>query len=289
MPFSLADILLGAVLPGSIAFAVAWFSHARLTRDWQINFSLSAALVLGFLAGYFSLQLGPWLPESHWQWVPVAMLLSLIAAPLAGKRAPLVNIVIALGVTQASALMLVPTWEDLSPPRVVYLATWTILVILATWITERTAMRESSVRSERQGAVLLGLSLLGTAILAAHSGSLRFGQIAGSGFAALVGLLLAGFARKQTDQRLGYFFTANLLALSVLLISQVTSYSAVPLASFVLMALVPAAPILTSWRKNAGLRTAAGWWWHVAPALLFWLAALALAVIYENPFAEEAW
>lgn len=295
MPFSLADITLGVVLPGTVAALIAVAGRTRCKRDWQIDLALSVALVVGFLAGYFSLSLGPVVPESHWQWIPLSLLLSLAASPWDLPRARLVHLVIALGVIQVSALFLVPTWEDLQPSRSAYLAVWTVLVWLVTWLAERQCVRgdgdvENAVRSERLACVVLGWMLLGAAILAAHSGSLRFGQIAGCGLAAVIGVGLSSVkAATAGPPRSGFLFPGILLGAATLLVAKVTSFSAVPTTSYLLMAIVPAAPQLTNWAAKSA-RSAPVWWaWRLAPAVAVGALALVLALVYENPWAEDAW
>lgn len=251
MPFSWNDILWGLAVPLITAAGLRlllviitqhFFSqdhadaesreHAAEASFRSGPLETSVPLAMGAAVGYFVLKLGPWAPEAHYEWLPcgvaIAVLASLTVSFLGQSslvRFGVLPIVYATA-TGGIGYLLMPTWEDLSPPYGLYLLSWWLGVSAISITTDY------SPESDRwsYAVVWLGTCLTTTAIVAI-SESLRFAQIAGLTFSATLGIVAAGlFMRRSLLSGVGLTLTTYLAG--ILLIAHVNSWSEVALFSY---------------------------------------------------------
>lgn len=251
MPFSWNDLLWGLAAPLLIAAGLRlvffWISRPFSSGDKNdvdsqettseanprvTSLETSLPLVAGTAVGYFMLNLGPWIPDAHYEWLPIGIAIATFAASTVGMLGnsglirlavlPIIYAAVAAGV----GYLLMPTWEDLSPPYVPYLLCWCVGVAVVSIATDL-----SSESSRWPFAVVwLGTCLAATAIVAI-SESLRFAQVAGLTFGASLGLVVVGlFLGRSLLGGIGLTLTTYLAG--ILLIAQVNSWSDVPLVSY---------------------------------------------------------
>ncbi|QDS86030.1 hypothetical protein EC9_01880 [Rosistilla ulvae] len=237
--FSIQDILYGGCLPAAVAVLVFVVMSRGLPEQVGLRYASASALTLGFLAGYAMLALGPWAAESHWHWLPYALLVASVAGPIAaaeGVHAVERWLLFAiLGGT--FAWFLVPEWDDLQPSWAVHASILTIYIACLAGGLESLARR-------MPGPLLpatLWMTLSATAVALALSGSLRFAQIALAGAAAMFGLAILAWFRPARTSLVGSGFAVAVLAAGSLLIGRVNSFSEVPLATYLLIPLAPLA------------------------------------------------
>ncbi|PQO35715.1 hypothetical protein C5Y96_08655 [Blastopirellula marina] len=251
MPFSWNDLLWGLAVPlltaGGLRLLLVWLfqqfaaagnrdpapeatASAENPRAYPLETSLP--LVVGAAVGYFVLKLGPWIPDAHYEWLPVGIAIAMLAAVAVGLLGQSVLIRIAVlplvyaVVTAGIGILLIPTWEDLSPPYAPYLFCWCIGVTAVSVVTQL------SPESNRWPFAVVWLgTCLAVAAIVAISESLRFAQIAGLTFAASLGLVATGLSLRRCLLD-GVGLTLTIYLAGILLIAQVNSWSAVPLASY---------------------------------------------------------
>jgi hypothetical protein len=223
-------------VPAIVAVVVAWLWRRGTSEGWQ-PLGLPLAFIVGFHAGYWLLGLGPARPESHWQWLPWLLLLTLPVGvrPLSNRSAIGARVGLTIVVAAVSGWLLVPTWEHLEPSRIVHLAVLTTAVVLVA-----TALQPLTTRIPSPWLLvnLTGVLAAGAAVLGL-SGNLRFGQIAGCGVAALTGLTIAARFSKGRINADGLVLPFTLLVTALMLIGRVHSFSEVPLVSYLLPPVAP--------------------------------------------------
>ncbi|WP_417731947.1 hypothetical protein [Rosistilla oblonga] len=237
--FSIQDILYGGCLPAVVAVFVFVVMSRVLPEQVGSRYASAAALTLGFFAGYAMLALGPWAAESHWHWLPYAVLITSVAGPIAaaeGVHAVERWLMFALlgGVV---AWFLVPDWDDLQPSWAVHASVLAICIACLAGGLESLARRIP-------GPLLpatLWMTLSAAAVALALSGSLRFAQIALAGAAAMFGLAILAWFRPTKTSLVGCGFAVAVLVAGALLIGRVNSFSEVPLATYLLIPLAPLA------------------------------------------------
>ncbi|MEW4565929.1 hypothetical protein AB1K70_25660 [Bremerella sp. JC770] len=251
MPFSGNDLLWGLAAPLLVAaglrFVLAGIarllvqgdqpdtdSDATATPAMPAGTSLetSVALVAGAAVGYFVLKLGPWVPDAHYEWLPLGIVIAMLVASVVGLlgQSPLVRFAV-LPVSYAAVAagvgyLLMPTWDDLSPAYAPYLASWCVVVVLVSVTTELAP----EGRRWPFAVVWLGTCLAAAAIVAI-SESLRFAQIAGLTFGASLGLVAVGLMMRRSLLG-GVGLTLTTYLAGILLIAEVNSWSDVPLVSY---------------------------------------------------------
>lgn len=277
---TVADIGYGFLAPAGVAAIV--FMLARLCcGDTGRRIAPAVAVVAGFLTGYGLLGLGPIRPNAHWEWIPYAALLTLAVGPssCATTVAACERLFYYLAASVVLAHLLVPNWENLEPSATVYIIAWTFFAGLLAWTLEPL--------SNRCSPLLYAIVLTGTAVCCAVvlvlSGSLRFGQIAGSAAGALTGLSLVLLLVRSPALLTGIGFSFAVLIAGALLVGRVHSFSDVPLASYLLIPLAP----LFLWVAALPPVSRLTGWRFAATALAFPIAACGLAVALAA-FAEFA-
>jgi len=251
MPFSWNDFLWGLAAPlltaAGLRLLIVWIvqhffpdeqndlgSHETDIAEPPLASPLetSLPLVVGAAVGYFVLKLGPWFPDAHYEWLPLGIAIVLLTASIVGMlgRSALVRIgVLPLAYAAVAAgvgYLLMPTWEDLSPPYVPYLVCWCIGVVTVTVATQL------SPESGRWPFAVVWLgTCLAIAAIVAISESLRFAQVAGLTFSASLGLVVVGLLLGRSLSG-GIGLTLTTYLAGTLLIAQVNSWSDVPLICY---------------------------------------------------------
>jgi hypothetical protein len=237
MPFSLTDVLLGGVAPAIVAGVVLVLLRRFLPSELADRFAATVAVLSGFLTGYELLGLAPWMPTTHWHWLPYAMLGAAVIGPVAEGGGAFKRVFSHMVMAVAAAWMLVPTWDDLDPSRTIY------LVVIVVYVIGLASLLEPLVK-RFPGPLLpaiLWATMTTAAVVLALSGSLRFAQITLAGAAALFGLMLVACLKRDVNMLTGISSVFSVMAVGSLLIGRVNSFSEVPLASYML---VPVAPLL---------------------------------------------
>jgi len=251
MPFSGNDLIWGLAAPlltaAGLRLVLVWIVRQfapAINSEPDAETSAPAALsnfsplenalplVAGAAVGYFMLDLGPWIPDAHYEWLPLGVVIAMVVASVVGLLGgaawnrfgvlPVAYTATAAGV----GVMLMPTWEDLSPPYVPYLACWVVGVALVSVVTE---LSPASGRWPF-AVVWLGTCLAVSAIVAI-SESLRFAQVAGLTLGAAVGLTIVGLLVRRCLLG-GVGLTLTIYLAGILLIAEVNSWSDVPLVSY---------------------------------------------------------
>ncbi|MCO8122010.1 hypothetical protein NHH03_09700 [Stieleria sp. TO1_6] len=283
--FSIQDILYGGLVPAVVAAAVVLVAFWVLPHSLARRYSAAAALALGLFAGYELLDLGPWLAETHWHWLPYAVLAAAVAGPVACAEGvwlferPLLYLVVAIG----AGWFLVPDWEDLQPSRTSYWIGLSIYLVVLTGLMEPLAVR---FKGPLLPAVMW-LTMTAAAVVLALSGSMRFAQIGIAAAFALFAIAVVGGWLADRFVVTGGVFAFAMAAVGLLMIGRVNSFSDVPMVSY---AIVPAAP-LALWLTVAGplsrLTGAKALAVRIALPLLVLVIAVAIAVVAESGSSDE--
>lgn len=216
MEFVLSILLKTAATPIAVAVAVAW-SLNRHERWRHRAVTLGAAA--GFIAGWFVQEFAVWVPQRYLDWMPAAALL-LAFIP---KLAPL-----------PVALLLVPTFATLQPPRPFAIAMVTIITYVGGLLVEKPAAKIN------QRLLIIVLMATGTAcsVVLVQSFSLKFAQIAGLTAAALAPGLVWTNRPEGSVTGLGMLFYG--LMSNLMFIGFANTSSSVPTWCFGLPLLAPA-------------------------------------------------
>ena len=289
MPVSFADIAGGFLAPVAFACVVMVVLHRVLPEGIAHRVAGTVALVGGFTVGYALLGLGQWSPKFFWHWLPYVVLATLPVGPLlAGVgRQRVAGWVLMLGVVLWGGWLLVPTWEHLEPSRATHMVVWMPAVIapaslLAPWDGNR---HENKAPPERLPATLFVTILTATMFFAVAiiflSGSLRFSQLAGAAFAAMLGVMLAVVLDRKGYGSSGIVAPFSILLGGLLLIARVDSHSSVPLASYVLLPLAPLALWVAVVKPICKLQTWRRWLALCSLPIALLLVSLIMAMVAE--------
>lgn len=237
MPLTFADAAWGFVMPAIVAGIVMLLLRRFLPVDLGDRYPAPVAVTVGFLAGYGLLDVGAWQVGMHWHWLPYAALAAAVVGPVAlagGMRLWerwLLYVLLAI----VAGWLLVPDWDDLP-------FSWSLLVLTTTiYVSLLAALLQplvSRVPSPLLGTVL-SFCLIVIAVILALSGSLRIAQTAGAAAGALVGCTTASVVRSRRGDYAGIALPFALLAVGLMLIGRVNSFSTVPLVSYLLPPLAP--------------------------------------------------
>lgn len=251
MPFSWNDLLWGLAVPlltaGGLRLFLVWLArhfYPDMPSDPGLEENSSVAtsrvapvetslpLFAGAAVGYFALELGPWDPDAHYEWLPIGVaiaMLTVVMVSLLGRSILVRVAILPLAYATAAAgvgYLLMPAWEDLSPPYAPYLICWSLGVTAVAVVTQL------SPESSRWPFAVVWLgTCLAVAAIVTISESLRFAQVAGLAFGASLGLVAMGslLRRSLLD---GVGLTLTIYLAGTLLIAQVNSWSEVPLACY---------------------------------------------------------
>ena len=280
MPFSLNEIQNGSAVPAIVAAILLLIVRRLLPRDLGERYGSAMPALAGFLTGYCLLNLAPWVPATHWHWMPYALIAASIAGPVAcadgvkyGERALLFGVVAAI-----TAWFFVPTWEDLDPSRRVYLIGMVAYIVGLACLLEPLSQR-------LPGPLLpavLWLTLTAAAIVLALSGSLRFAQIGLTGAAPFLGISLAAWADRKANHLTGVGLLFAVLSVGALSIGQVNSFSSVPLVAYVIIPVAPLTLWLTMVGPLAKLTGARRWAVNALLPIAVLASGILLAVVAEG-------
>lgn len=250
MPFTLNDLLWGLAAPILIAAGLRFvlsivfdrfrpgsspsIEEEELPPQRSVAFAIETCLplVVAAAVGYFMLSLGPWVPDAHYEWLPLGVVLAAVTASLLDffRWNSLVRwIGLPIGYAAIVGLVgyvLMPTWEGLEPSYTPYLACWCVGVLVISLTNEWTPGNGGWPMA----VVWLG-TCLAAAVVVALSESLRFAQVAGLSFSAGLGLVVTGIVLKRSLLG-GLGLTLTVYLAGILLIAQVNSFSDVPLVSY---------------------------------------------------------
>lgn len=276
MPFTATDILLGFGVPVLVAAVLAWLIVRLAPADVGGRYAAPVALAAGTAAGFWLLKLGPAAPESHWHWLPWCVLAGAATGPVGrASGATLLDRLLLFGlVATISMWWLVPDWEELDPAREMQLAAGAGVVTLSALALDALTARLTGPLLPLTLVINLGC---GAAVLAL-SGSLRFAQIVGAGVGALCGLSLFALFDRSRLALLGGALPYAVLAGGAMLVGRVNSYSEVPLASYLLIPLAPAAAWVCVAEPPAGPSRLRRW---LGLMVIVALSALAAALAYQ--------
>ena len=251
MPFSGNDLLWGLAAPlllaAGLRFAIIWLARqfastensdtdsADAKSDSFARFSgleTSLPFAVGAAVGYYMLNLGPWVPEAHYEWLPLSIAIAVVSAVIAGMAGQSTSIrFVALLIVYAAVAcgvgyLLMPSWEDLSPSYFPYLICW---ILGVTVVSTATDLSRESYRWPF-AVVWIGTCLAVSAIVAI-SESLRFAQIAGLTLGASLGLVVIGLLLRRSLMG-GAGLTITTYLAGILLIAHVNSWSDVPISCY---------------------------------------------------------
>jgi hypothetical protein len=168
--------LLGRLLPDGIA--------AR----YRLAAAFALAVFVGFAAGP---QRKSFIPEEFWDWVPYLGVLAAIVAGAAraNRISHIARWVMIAVVAALAAWLVVPTWEDLAPPRPVHLAAVAVGIAALALLLEPLSKRLPG----RAFPWWLMVTAGACALLILAEVSETFGRLAALPASALVGCLLAAW------------------------------------------------------------------------------------------------
>jgi hypothetical protein len=252
MPGAMWLIVLTAVAP-AVAALIAAVLWRRLipAAAWSEQSALPLGLAIGFFAGYWLLpdDWAPLWPNRHWQWLPYLALAAAIAAVLPEKAGHLVRWPAFAAVAIGAAWLLVPTWDDLYPPRIPWIALVAAYLSLLTMALD--ALPDRLLGRVFGGSLLATFAVL-TVLLLAIGASAKIAQLSAIASAALAGGFAAMFLLKLSTPRAARGLVPVFAVLAGGLAYVGTIEPEVPQP---LLLLVPAAPLawwlLALWKPRA--------------------------------------
>jgi len=293
----LIDALVGGLLAPAGFAVVVLLLFRRLRPQSQLVAGLAGAIALGggFFVGYALLRFAPLRPEQAWHWLPYAALLA-CAAGMAESLAKLPSATTwALRTAVAFVLgwLLIPSWPSIAPERAWWILALAAGVLLLWGVFSAVIERMPVLRQ----SFLLALMCVAAGVVLVQTGSAKFAQLAG-----VMGAAMGAFWFVECIQRVRgggerppnaiRSFGASALrgaapGIAVLLPGLTlngyfSSYSEAPLASYLLVALAPAALYLTTIGPLKRLSTRASLVIQSAAVLAILSGALALTMTAEG-------
>ncbi|RPI82863.1 MAG: hypothetical protein EHM42_09015, partial [Planctomycetaceae bacterium] len=233
-----SNLLCAAITPALLAlvvFALLWkFAGTRTAGGAAAiaGMALSAGVCGGYLASIRLLSLARPYPVDGWEWLPwLTLLASVVGGAAASPRWPRWLLpALAGGVAILVAAIVVPRWPSLLPQRPWWMAVGAVAVA-GSWV-----VLDAMWRDRRGLTAPVALALAGTtiAIVAALSGSLKFGQLAGFGVAALAGTILAASIGSAIGAVRGAIPGFTVQVYGTLLVAYLYSADSIPVAAFLL-------------------------------------------------------
>lgn len=233
MPFSVSDVVLGGLLPIAVTWMIVGLC-GRFRADWN---AVPLAAAAGLIAAVFALQLTPWVPSTHWHWLPAACAAAALVGTIAElpRIRPVVAWVLTIALAAGCGWLLVPARAGLEPSGPAQMVTFALYVIVLSRPLERIGQR-------LDGPLLPALewfALSGGAVVLALCGSLRFAQIGIAAAAVFFALLLISLFRRRIGFMRGTAPLYAVAATGCMLVGRANSFSNVPLASYLLIPLAP--------------------------------------------------
>lgn len=202
------------------------------------RYAPAVAFTGAFQIGYWSLKLGTLIPEGHWQWLPHCLAVAAIVGAIsASSDLTLLDRFLLYAIAAAGmSFLLIPTWEELAPPRPQYIMIWSGTVVALTLLLHPLV--------KNLPGVILPWTFFATSMTAAviltHSGSLLFGQIGIAAMGGLLGITLVSAIDRNCRSLDGIEFPIAVYLCSVMMIGHVNSFSNIPVSAY---AIVPFAPL----------------------------------------------
>lgn len=282
MPFSAADFVWGVAAP-AIVSGVVFLAVGRLGRgDAASRQAAALAVTAGFLAAYVAYDWAPLAPKESWQWLPYLAVAAAIVAPagLAQGIGRIERGALFLVLGAAAAWFLVPDWKEIEPTRHRHMLTLGAGTWLLCWFWDATAGR---IRGGAMPISVFFAASAGAAVLG-FAGILKFVHLAAALAAGVAGWLLASLIRSRETSFRGATAACAVLLGGLMYSGRVSSYSGVPLASYVL---VPAAPVCL-WVLAAGLLSRLPMGWRAVAGVAVVILPLTVAVVLAAT-AGPAW
>lgn len=287
VPFTSEEIGYGVGLPALIGLALLWNLRWMLLGSMGRRYACPIAFSAATVAGYWFLKLGPVQPETHWQWLPHLLLIAAVIGMVSASE-DLNNfdrfLLFAIA-TGAAGFQLVPTWEDLTPPRQQYLLGLTILVVVLSLSYQRLIQN-------MEGALfpaVLTMTCLTASILLMHSGSLLFCQIGLSATGATFGMTVAAKIDKKSRSLDGLAFPFVFFLCNALMIGHTNSFSSIPNYVYAIIPFAPLGLLIASKSPSANAKGKKAIAIQFIIPLVVCVAALAIAFWFEPLSGEEAY
>jgi hypothetical protein len=196
----LNDLLSTVFAPAGTALVIGLIAVGLRPRERFARWHSAGGAALGFFVGYWLLpEWAPLQPERHWQWLPYLALAAGAVGAIAAQRTIALweRAFVYLALSAAAALALVPTWENLQPPRPTMVALLTAyLAGLMTLLSALPAKLRGSTFT-----ALLALTALSLAVLVAYEVSLKFAQLAAIAATAIGVCTLVLLIRRWREER----------------------------------------------------------------------------------------
>lgn len=249
MPISPQDALYGFAAPALVAAAVFWIASRFLSESARERWPASLALIAGFLTGYALLKLEPWQPTSYWHWTPyVLALAAVIGSVSAAQGISLIErLLLYAAAAWIAAWFLVPNYDDLEPSRMTYLIVWPLYLLAIAYALDLLSRQLTGPLLP----TVVTLSMAAGLVIVFLSGSAKFMQLYGFGFAAMGGVALGSLFSKEKPALLGAALLATMLSAGYLLVAKTQSFSSIPMVCYALPPVAPVTLWISQWKPLA--------------------------------------
>lgn len=252
IPLTSRDLGYGIGIPALVGLALLWNLRWMLPTDLGRRYAPSLALGGGVIAGYFLLPLGPVQPETHWHFLPHALLIAAVVGIVSASNdlilldRLLLYSIVSLGIS----FVLIPTWDDLNPPRLQYLSGLSAMIVVLALLYGRLI---EHAPGPFLPFIFCVTSICG-AVLLAHSGSLLFGQIGLTAVGSLLGMTLACRLDKNSQSLDGLGFPLAIFLCCSMMIGQTNSFSSIPIYAYAVLPVAPLGLFMTANSKQSGIK-----------------------------------
>ncbi len=241
-------LVFGAAIPLAIALGICLWARRAFTRDQQLRAAGAFAVALGFVIAWLALPWASYTVERAWHWLPRLAIAGAGIGMFADGVPRAIRVGLRVGVAAFAGWSLVPDYAAFADSQLAWMGAVAVAIVLAWAVLERAA----TTAEPRGFALVLGIWIIGAALLMERCAIVKFAQLAGvvAASTAPVLLLLRGPAA----------FAGAVAPLAVLVPGLVMSgrfetHAAVPELSFVCILAVPFA-VFASTR----------WWTPIAAA-----------------------
>jgi hypothetical protein len=243
---TVADVVFGLLLPLVVTACIASLP-ARKAAERSTKLRSGLGCIAGAVAGYFALSLGPWRPESHREWL--IWLFALAVVPTIVCQQARWRQVLSVGsgtiLLGCCSWLLIPDWAELDASRD------GLRVGLLLGIAVNASCFTFTAKEESTGWLLSTMvaSCFMLSVVLFISGSALFMQIGLCVTAAIAGLLVAVLFRRPVAP-VALAFPLAVFYSGAMLVGKLNSFSSVPNAAYIMLALIPAAVGICSALRN---------------------------------------